>query len=261
MRMLAMLLTALLAGCASNFAKFYQGQPDARLWPSYIESNAPIAIYTTADPEKDVRSVVSKGYSIIGQSSFNAGSNTVSQAQLLAHAKKIGAQLVLFKTEFTHSVSGAMPLTVPTTSTSYSTGTATAYGTGGSVTAYGSGTTTTYGSQTTMVPYTVHRSDFLAIYFAKTKSKIGLHPTPLDDETRRRLQRNTGVKVDLVIENTGAFEADILAGDIVTKFNEITIKSVDHYYELLSSYEGSEVALTIDRDGNELVKNVRFNKY
>lgn len=261
MKKILLIAIVLLSGCANPYAKFYQGMPDARVRPGYVPSVEPVKIYGSDDVQRDMRALLVKGYVPVGESSFNAASNAASQNQLLAHANKVGAQIVLVKSQFSHTVSGAMPLTVPNTTTSYSSGTATAYGSGGSVTAYGSGTTTTYGSQTTMVPYTVQRYDFNAMYFAKTKSKIGFFAVAIDDETRRTLGTNSGVRVDVVMENTGAFDSEILPGDIVLKFNETKVRSVEHYQDLISNYTGDSVTFTINRDGAEILKTVPFNKF
>jgi membrane-associated protease RseP (regulator of RpoE activity) len=261
MKKIVLLAMVLLSGCANPYAKFYQGMPDARVRPGYVPSAEAVKVYNSDDIQRDTRALLVIGYVPVGESSFNAASNAASQNQLFSHANKVGAQIVLVNSKFSHSVSGAMPLTVPNTTTSYSSGTATAYGSGGSVTAYGSGTTTTYGSQTTMVPYTVQRYDFNAIYFAKTKSMIGFFAVGLDDETRRRLGTNSGVRVDIVMENTGAFDSEIFPGDIVLKFNDTKVRSVEHYQELISSYAGDSVMFTINRDGVEILKTVPFNKF
>ncbi|MFZ5723857.1 MAG: PDZ domain-containing protein [Pseudomonadota bacterium] len=258
MKKTLILIAALLSGCTNPYAKFYQGMPDARVRPGYVPSSEPVKIYSSNDIQQDARSLMVKGYLPVGESSFNAASNQASQSQLIFHANKIGAQLVLVKSAFSHTVSGALPLTVPNTATSYSSGTATAYGPGGSVTAYGSGTTTTYGSQTTMVPYTIQRYDFDAMYFVKAKPRVGFIAVAIDNETRRKLGTNSGVRVDIVIENSGAFENDVLPGDIVLKFNDTKIQSVEHYSEMLSTYSGQSVTLTINRDGVEILKVLPF---
>ena len=261
MRKLLVCLALVLSGCANPYAQFYKGQSDARLMPGYIPSSEPVKIYGSDDIKRDMRNLMSKNYLPIGESSFNAASSAASERQVLEHANKIGAQIVLVKSQYSHTLSGAMPLTLPNTTTSYSSGTATAYGPGGTVTAYGSGTTTTYGTQTTMVPYTVQRSDFYAMYFAKGRSKVGFIPVPLDDETRRMLGTNSGIRVDIVKENTEAYDNDIIPGDIVLKFNDTQIRSVEHYLELVKVYSGNTVNLTIYRDGNVIVKTVPFNQF
>lgn len=260
MKQAILLLALVIAGCANPYAKFYQGMPDARVSPNYVQSNEDLKIFSTDDFKRDIKALIRKGYQPVGESAFNAGSDAVTETQLREQAAKVGAHAVLVSSKFTHSVSGAMPLTLPNTTTSYSSGSATAYGSGGSVTAYGSGTTTTYGSRTTYIPYTVNRSDYNAVYFIKSKSKIGFLTEPLDDETRRKLESNSGVRVDVVVEGTPAFEADILPGDILVSFNSTAVKSVEHYQELLQSYSGDSVDLVLNRDGRIIKKTVAVRK-
>lgn len=260
MKRVAILFVLVITGCANPYAKFYQGAPDARVDPYYLPSNEELKIFSTDDLKRDTKVLIRKGYIPVGESAFNAGSNTVTEAQLREQASKIGAHAVLVSSRFTHSVSGGMPLTLPNTTTSYSTGSATAYGSGGSVTAYGSGTTTTYGSQTTYIPYTVNRSDFNAVYFVKSKARIGFLTEPLDDQTRRRIESNSGVLIDVIMEGTPAFEAGILPGDVLISFNGITVISVEHYEELLKSYSSPTVELEINRDGRILKKVVPVRK-
>jgi hypothetical protein len=256
MKRLILFAAVLLSGCANYFSEYYRGMPNGRLRPEYIASTEPLKIYSTNDFSRDVKDLLQRGYVVIGQSAFNAGRNKVSEGQLREQAEKVGAQVVLCSSQYTHTVSGAVPLTLPKTTTSYSTGTATAFGPGGPVTAYGSGTTTTYGTQTTYMPYSIDRADFQAVYLARAKTRIGFYAEPLDDGTRRRLGRNAGVRVGVVVEGTPAFDADILPGDVLLSFGGGTVQSVEHYQELLRGFQGNSVELVLDRDGRSITKTV-----
>jgi len=198
MRRFMLSFVLLISACSNPYSQFYRGMPDARVRPDYIPTTEALKIFSTDNFERDTKALMQKGYWPVGSSSFNAASNSVTEAQLREQANNIGAHAVLIASKFTHSVSGTIPLTLPNTTTSFSTGSATAYGPGGPVTAYGNTTTTTYGTQTTYIPYTVNRSDFNAVYFMKAKSRIGLVVEPLDDATHRQLEQNSGVRVGVV---------------------------------------------------------------
>ncbi len=249
-----------LAGCVNPYAKFYNGLPDARTTPTYLATNEPLKIYNTNDFDRDRKILIQKGYWPVGTSSFNAGADAVSESQLREQAQKIGAHAVLISAKFSHTVTGAIPITVPNTSTSYTSGSATAYGSGGSATAYGNSTTTTYGSSTSYVPYTVNRSDFNALYFIRVKARIGFIVEPLSDDVKRKFEKNSGVRVAVVVDGTAAFDADILPGDILFTFDGMPVRSVDHYQELLSTYSKDSVELGLNRDGRPLQKTVKFTK-
>lgn len=181
--------------------------------------------------------------------------------QLREQATKIGAHVVLVASQYTHTVAGAVPLSIPQTTTSYSSGTATAYGSGGTVNAYGSGTATTYGSQTVMMPYSVARSDFGARFFIKTKSRLGIFPAAVSDAARRRIQTNAGISVQVVTENTPAFGADVLPGDIILSIGGDSIQAVEHFYQLLDKYQGHKPLFKIDRDGALVEKEIEIRTY
>ncbi|MGH8615058.1 MAG: PDZ domain-containing protein [Gammaproteobacteria bacterium] len=250
-----------LASCANPYAQFYQGLPDARVKPFYEPMQAELQIYGSDNFDRDAQALIRRGYAQIGSSSFNAGSNAVSEAQLRQQAAKIGAHAVLVASKYSHTVSGAVPLTIPHTTTSYSSGTATAYGSGGTVNAYGSGTTTTYGSQTVTMPYSVARSDFGALFFAKVKSRLGIYPHAIDDETRKRIQTNAGISVLVVTEGTPAFAADVLPGDVVLSIGDDSIQSVEHFYQLLDKYQGQKPNFKINRDGLAVEKQIEIRAY
>lgn len=261
MRRLFAVCVLLLAGCANPYAQFYRGIPDARLRPSYEVVQGDLQIYGTDNFDRDTQALMRRGYSPIGQASFNAAANQVSESQLRQQAKKIGAHVVLVASKYTHTVSGAVPLAIPQTTTSYSSGSATAYGSGGVVNAYGSGTTTTYGSQTMMMPYSVARSDFSAMFFAKTKARLGIYPRAVDDETQKRLQTNTGISVLVVSEGTPAFVADVLPGDVILGIGTDSVQSVEHFYKLLDKYQGQTTVFKIDRGGKHIEKNIEILSY
>lgn len=257
MRLIFSALALLLTACATNpYASFYNGVPDARKEANYIPTSDQIRILQSTDIDKDTKQLMIKGYVPIGQSSFNSGDNRINEQQVYEQAQKVGAQIVLTASKYTNTVSGSTPVVIPNVTQTYSSGSASAYGLGGSVNAYGTGSTTTYGSNTVYVPYSVRRSDFYALYFIKTRAKVGAYVEPIDDETKKKLQSNAGVRVFIVAENTPAFDANILPGDILLAFDGAPIKSVDNYQEMIRYYSGSVLEITIYRDGKVIKKRL-----
>jgi hypothetical protein len=262
MRRLTQVLVAVaLAGCANPYAQFYKQTADAKTLPSYIPSAEPLKIYTTNDFPKDVDALMRKGYTPVGNSSFNAASNKVSESQLRGQAASVSAQVVLISSHYTHTVTGAIPLVLPNNTTSYSTGTATAYGPAGPVTAYGNSTTTTYGTSTTMMPYAVERSDFGAVFFVRTRQRAGMIVVPIDDATRKRIGTNSGVLVRIVVDGSPAFIADIFPGDILMSVGENKVQSPEQYKQILDQYEGQTMTFHLNRDGQIIDKTFRILSY
>lgn len=252
----AYLIAVTLVGCANPYTQFYQGQPDARIIRGYDASVEDVKVYSTNDLDRDIPSLERKGFIVVGNSSFNAGTNAVHQFQVVEQAKKVGAQIVLLSSKYTHTIQGAAPLVLPQTSTAYTTGNATAYGPAGVTNAYGSATTTTYGTQTVMMPYSIQRADFAAIFLAKTKTRLGIFVIELDDAARQRLQSNKGLIVRNVMDGSPAFDADILPGDVVLEISHEPMQSVEHFVSVLDRSEGKNVPIKINRAGAILVKDV-----
>lgn len=250
-----------LTACANPYSKFYQGTRDARTLTAYVPTETEVLIYSTNDFDKDTDNLARKGYLPIGQSSFQAGSNSVSESQIREQATKIGAHVVLIASRYSHSVSGAIPLTLPNTTTSYTSGSATAYGNGGMISAYGRSTTTTYGTQTKLIPYSVDRSEFGARYFAKAQSRLGIIFEPINNEIRKRIQSNAGVSVRLVVEGSSAFDADVLPGDIIITVGNDKVQTTDHFQKLLDMYEGQKPVFKIVRDNQLIEKQIEVRRY
>lgn len=249
-----------LSSCATNpYAQYYSGSSNARQEQNYVHTSEPIRIIHSDDIDRDTKKLMAKGYTPIGRSTFNAGSNKVNDNQVLEQADLIGAQVVLTASKYTNTESGAVPINVPNVTTTNSSASATAYGNKGTVNAYGTGTTTTYASNTVYMPYNIRRSDFFALYFAKTKTIVGAYTEPLNDEMKKKLQSNSGVRVFLVADDSPAFDANILPGDILLTFNGIPIKSVENYQELIKQDGRAGILFTIYRDGKTLKKKINPN--
>lgn len=254
-----------LGGCASGYSTFYTPVEDATreavaaLRAAPAPSTPKLERATRGDDEAMMARYAKRGYVMIGQSMFNAGSNQ-SEAAAVKQGQAVGADLVLvFHPEYTGSVTTAMPLTTPTTTTSYTTGSATAYGSGGATRAYGTATTTTYGSNTTYVPITVNRSDYGAIYFVKQRFNFGAFVRDLNDSEKRQLQTNRGVVILTVVDDSPAFESDVIPGDIIAAIDGVAVKNEGAFSEMMSERRGKAIELEMFRDGQKLRKTVQLN--
>ncbi|MBT6338042.1 MAG: PDZ domain-containing protein, partial [Desulfobacula sp.] len=161
----------------------------------------------------------------------------------------------------TNTVSGAMPLTLPDTTTTNTSIYGNVYGSGGSANFLGSGTSTTYGTKTTYIPYSVRRSDYYASYWIKGKPPtFGLIETEIKAETRKLIGTNKGVIAYAIVAKSPAFYADIFKGDILLKIGNVDIYDFKTYMNALGKYGGQKVDVHIYRDGKVIVKNIQFNK-
>lgn len=260
----ASVCAAALVGCASGYKEFYKpvtGATPERIAATRVgppPATPAIERVASSDMQVIADQYTKRGYGLIGFSSFNSGEAPSDDAAIRQGADVKADLVVIMNPRYTGSVTSAVPITVPTTTTSFSRGSATAYGPGGPVTAYGSGTTTTYGTSTTMVPITVNRQDFGAAYFVKRKWSIGIVPRDLTDEERRALQSNRGIAIRLVVDGSPAFNEDILPGDFLTEIDGAPVTNVAALGPLIQEREGRRISVTLVRNGNRLVKSVQL---
>lgn len=262
------LLAVCTVSCGGGlFEKYYQGPDDLRTSSPYYDQSYALPdddhmpVYTSQDLNTDTLKLEAEGYVPVGVSSFYApeSSSDVGIGSLQRFAWKLGAEAVLFQSRYKDSITGATPLILPTTSTSYTNASAQACGYYGCVNGTGSGTTTTYGSETVMMPYSTVRSDYVAVYFIKVRPRLGLGVTPLSDADRQHLGTNKASKVTLVVRGSEAFNADVLPGDYLETINGAAVYDQKELGQLLDQYEGQDVAVVLNREGKVLKKNVHID--
>jgi membrane-associated protease RseP (regulator of RpoE activity) len=258
-----------LGGCAltaqreaaNDYAKFYKAETwatpsaiaDVRAEPP-TESPQVVPVTTW---DTNVGSVYARqGYVLIGSSGFTSGWPESDQ-----DAIKVGIQhgadlVVILAPEYKETVTKNVPVTVPTTTTSRTNGTATAYGPNGPVTAFGDSTTTTYGTRTTYTPVTVQRSAYGAGYFVKKRYRFGALYRDLSDFERQQLQTNRGAYVSTIIDGSPAYNSEILPGDVIVGVNGQVMGGAAGLTELLNENHGQTVQVTVVRDGRTLSKQV-----
>jgi hypothetical protein len=205
------------AGHATDWEKFYKSYPSGSV-PIVPSDQPPEIINPGQDLESAMRQLWRKGYALIGYSAFNSPNSKTKDAMRLG--EKLKARYVMLGTSLTSSQMMNVPITTPTTTTSYSNGNASAYGSGGYAHGTYSGTTTTYGSQTTYVPIVQNRFDKFAAYFGPlAKQGMGVlfrAPTP---EEIARLETRHALIVQAVRDESPADVANILEGDTLITFN------------------------------------------
>lgn len=261
LRLPGLVFACLLSACASDYAKFYRGTPNAppdvvaksRIAPA---PKTPSLEHAGGVPADIIAAYGRRGYALIGYSSFSSG-HRESDGAAVAQGAEVGADLVVvLDPKYAGSVSATIPITTPTSTTSYTAGSATAYGAGGPVTAYGNATTTTYGTQTNYIPMTIHRFDYGALYLYKRHWRFGANYRDLNDDERRGLQSNKGVVVVMLVDGSPAYRSDVLVGDIILAVDGQHVYGHQDFGELLEQKSGRTIALTISRDGQTITKTV-----
>jgi hypothetical protein len=262
-------ILALLAGCANGFEKYYHPAPPAVLamvGPSLVPPPPKPAVYMhSADMRADAKRLAEDGYVFIGESSFYGPANRSNQEQAVEEGEKVGASVVLFKSEYMDTRSGVIPYTVANPNVVSTVNTSgTVYGSNGNSATYnGTGTVTTPGGYSTYnIPYSVDRNTFYASYWAKrdpNKIHLGLNYGPLNDVQRHKLERNTGLQVVTVVRGTPAFKANFFEGDILLKLNGSDITDVPSFSADLNKLVGQRVTIDLLRDDQPRTIAVTLN--
>lgn len=212
-----LLATIPAASYANDWEKFYRPEQPGSI-PILPSDQSPQVLDLPAEPRELVDSMWRKGFAVIGVSSFS--SSNASTKDAMRFAMKIHAAYVGITTQVTSSQTLNLPMTTPTTNTSYTNGNLSVAGSGGYATGGYSGTTTTYGSQTNYIPITVNRFDKAAVYFGPlAKQGVGLlFRVPTSDEVSHAESRHLLI-VRAVRDGSPADAANMLEGDTVITVN------------------------------------------
>ena len=230
-------IALILFGCTSGYKKFYHQNVDARISPDVelLQPGQEPKVFRTDNFENDIKALQEKHYIVIGYSSFNGSLEDTKNAA--AQAKVIGATIVLTNSEYTDTQTTNSAIIIPNTQTTY------------------------YGD--TVVPFTTHqrRFDQNAVYLVRSTKKFryGISIADLNTEKRAEIERNTGVLIDMVFEDTPAFYSNVIAGDILISVDGQNIINVEHAEDILKYSGNSEYSiLKVIRKGNEKEIKVEF---
>lgn len=222
-RLLLLMLVGVLSGCVNGYQQVYKPVTTASDQAALIllvKGQEPVVV-ESPDFATGLHQALSKGYSLLGTSSFNGRLEPLRNA--VEFGKSIGATYILVSHQYTGTVEIHSLESVPVSTTVSTTGTTNKDGKSSN---YKQSTTTT---TETLVPVTTTEQHFnmTAAFMAKPKepSKFGIGFRSLDPELRKKLQRNTGVVAVVVVENSPAFNANIMEGDIITAVNDVAISS------------------------------------
>lgn len=274
---ISVIISIILTGCAtSGYKTFYKQYgtneqlQQIKLNSNYkfLEKGEEPQVYSTNNFDVDSKKLRAKGYISIGASSFNGAYEDTQSA--INQAKRIGATLVLIKSSYTNTETRTSTLLLPDNKTTYSSGrsnTNATYNSNNGYSGYGNANTNYYGNSTTYgtkaVPYTINtrRYDQSAMYFIKNTKppKFGtLNSTEISREERIKIGYS-GIKINLIQENTPVYNSNILIGDILIKLDGVSVKNYKHFTELLDNFDISigHSIWTVIRNGSQ--KNIRIN--
>ncbi|WP_099185208.1 PDZ domain-containing protein [Sphingobium fuliginis] len=253
-RPIAMIIAALGAVTpgvtqANDWEKFYQPLIKGA---TFIPAEAPEVVSSSGNPDSDVEGMWRKGFAAIGVSAFNSPNSKTADA--IKFGKKLKARYVMLGTKLTSSNTTAVPFTMPTSNTTVTNGTASVNSGGRFATGTYSGTSTTYGSQTSYIPITVNRFDKMAVYFAEVpKTGIGVMTRDLTPEEVAALETRRAIAIRFVRDNSPAYLADILPGDIITQLDG---QPFDGEKWKVAAVPGATLRVQIVRGGQRRLMNI-----
>lgn len=250
---LTLAVCALLSGCQNPWKDFYQGNA----LPEEAPFNGRPECVPTNDFDAAVKDAVRNGYVVFGQSSFNAGNN-VKLYDLQSFGESIKADLIFYASgnQTTMQSSMVIPQFHPgTQQTTYLSG----YGSNGN-SFYGTANTYSPGTySSTVVPVTVVRMDYFALYLKRNWNKVilGIHYGPVTPEQAKLVGTNSALIAETILRRTPAFDADIYEGDILLEANGRKV-NYDNFSDFLSAHRGQSVDFLIYRNGSRITKKVKL---
>ncbi len=254
MRTLLIILSiAILTGCESGYSEFYRANFDRKALTEeqarelkFLPKGETPEVRRTDNMKRDVNLAQSRYWVLMGYSSFNGELGTPEE--LVRHAKSVGATMVLVSAKFSENRQITGTRLVSTNSTTYFGGGAT-------------GMATSYGTAAVPVTRTQTRYDQEAVFFVRStkKQKFGVGVVPLTPELRQKYERNTGALVNIVFEDSPAFRANLLPGDVITELGGKAIETAPEVISFIAAQPANgSFAVKILRNGGEKTLNVQL---
>jgi hypothetical protein len=231
--------------------------------PPHIE-NIPLA-----EVEGEAMRFVERGYIRIGVASFSGPAGTREQA--IEQAMKVGAEFVIIGGEYSRTAQvtlSSLSVQPGQTYTTQEHGSMTANTFQGGKTGFGYGsysgsatTTTAPTFQTQYTPLQIPIYSQVALFWRRAKPAIfGASFLPIPENVRAKLERNTGVFVAAIGEDSPAFKANILRGDVIIQFANKPVDTVQELSDAIVSHAGQTVQIKLIRGTETKVLEVQLNE-
>lgn len=220
-----LLLAASLGGCAaSGYRQHYEPHQPPPADARYLgENEAPLVVRVAPDAYADtVQRYRSRGHAVLGSATFSGRAEPRRAA--LAQARRVRATVVVLTSRYSGTATEIVPLHVPGTDLVPVHGVATIEGRRVPVRSYQA----IYTTHVVPMATQVHLYDHVAAFLVRREAvpPAGLELTALTPPLRRLHERNSGAVVDVVHEDSPAFRADVLEGDLIVAVDGEPVASV-----------------------------------
>lgn len=258
---IALIFIAPISGCVTNdYAKFYRDStadiPAEQLSKRLLPYSGKTQLVPTNDPQGDGARLAARNYVFIGSSEFE-GEGKATDSQLLAHAQKVGADIVLYRTSYL----GARNATIPIVHyTPGQTSTTRINGYAGGTNYSSTATTSSLGTFSTQYAQTsAFRYSWGASFWRKGRPPVlGVNTTEIPEPLRQKLKRNTGAYVTIVFDESPAFRSNLLRDDIIISIMGEPIATPIDLSNLVDKYRGRQVNLELIRGESRLTIPVKL---
>jgi hypothetical protein len=248
----ALALGGLVTACAGNpYEKFYTPMSERQLSRVEHFTGQPRFVAGDRDPRADMRRMYEDGYGLIGTAAFTG--RDFDDGLAVDQAKKVGAAIVAVRQEYRNTETGVRTYQVPTTSRGEHSGTINT--TDGPV--YYSGSTTVRGTTTEVVPYSVDKYSYSAMFFSKLRrSGLGFLYSDMTAEEKRTAETNRGVVVTAVRKESPAYLANIVPGDILVSVDFYEVSDRESASRAIQAGFGRNVTYVLIRNGRQVATKV-----
>ncbi len=231
MKILTLFMLLSTISCVSGYQQYYQPNAQFHNDPGilYLKSGEAASITRSIDLDADLLSFYTKNYVPIGISSFNGVIE--DEDSLKRQAIRVGATHVIYSVQYNRreTANVTVPITAPSSSNHSGI-----ISHGGRIGSY-SGTTQNFTTQQVPIAIDIDHYTQTAIFLARHAKlcAIGIITRKLSNEEKLSLTRNNGVVIGAVVENTPAFQANILPGDVIIAVDDIEIGDSNHLGSVL----------------------------
>jgi hypothetical protein len=249
-----LLLCTLLSACGNWYTKSYLSYVNARSLHDVrtLSDTETPQVYSCNDLPQCTLLLRSKGYIPIGASSFNA--KLQSKRRIIDQAKDVGAVVVISDARYVATSSMTVEMAFPRTQTTYTSGTIS----DGRNTATYSGTSTT--SASSIVPITLHEDIYhqAAVFFVQSTKKLrfGLELMDMPPELRVTYEHNYGPLIEIIRDNSPAFIANLLPGDLILEMNGAPMASAKQAGEFMRDFPLTETHCTVKIQRNKTLMDI-----
>lgn len=220
--LIALICASGVMGRTNDYKLLHRAEVELPTQTEISEALKPNIRITTENIDRDVEAMYIEGYGVID--ALVTSGPAQDARRTLDHAKKIGAKFVVVSQKYRNMIAKSPPPTLPMDQANFISGAASFYGSAGSGTGNYSGTANNYGTGTFYTSDQVARFDQKAVFFAPLRrTGLGLLTSVLTDPEGHASGSPKGLFIRAVRRGSPAYQADIIAGDILRELNGKTV--------------------------------------